>query len=238
MPTGQVRRMSSSRGYSQVTKLEADDGRVEREGIKNGQKMELIVYRLGQRGLSFGVEPRSSTPPTTCRNQTWKAPGATSPAMSRLRGAWRGVGSRCGRKQIANLPSWPARLRSGGCHSLLCPLTTFCSGVNLTRRTRRRIPQRKIGFDNVGTAVSIIHASPDRIPRRRYLLRHGNYRTGPNAHGFRLSGKKSFLFTHLNPSCLVITATSIGPPTVSAPKLNRMKPIVVCTIKVANSIAS
>jgi uncharacterized membrane protein YkoI len=28
-------------GYSQVTKLEADDGRWEGEGVKNGQKMEF-----------------------------------------------------------------------------------------------------------------------------------------------------------------------------------------------------
>jgi hypothetical protein len=93
MPTGRVKAKILQSGYSQVTKLEADDGRWEREGIKNGQKMGLIVYRLGQRGLSFRVEPRSRTPPITCRSPTWKAPDATiSPGMASLRGAWRGAG--------------------------------------------------------------------------------------------------------------------------------------------------
>ncbi|WNV09591.1 PepSY domain-containing protein [Tardiphaga sp. 709] len=41
MPMEQVKAKLLQSGYSQVTKLEADDGRWEGEGIKNGQKMEF-----------------------------------------------------------------------------------------------------------------------------------------------------------------------------------------------------
>ncbi|QIO36203.1 PepSY domain-containing protein [Bradyrhizobium sp. 1(2017)] len=41
MPMEQVKAKALESGYSQVTKLEADDGRWEGEGIKNGQKMEF-----------------------------------------------------------------------------------------------------------------------------------------------------------------------------------------------------
>jgi Peptidase propeptide and YPEB domain/2-phosphosulpholactate phosphatase len=41
MPMEQVRAKVLQSGYTQVTKLEADDGRWEGEGIKNGQKMDF-----------------------------------------------------------------------------------------------------------------------------------------------------------------------------------------------------
>ena len=41
MPAEQVTQKVLQSGYTQVTKLEADDGRWEGEGIKNGQKMEF-----------------------------------------------------------------------------------------------------------------------------------------------------------------------------------------------------
>jgi peptidase YpeB-like protein len=41
MPAQQVIETVLKSGYTQVTKLEADDGRWEGEGIKNGQKMEF-----------------------------------------------------------------------------------------------------------------------------------------------------------------------------------------------------
>lgn len=41
MPMEQVKAKAMESGYTQVTKLEADDGRWEGEGIKNGQKMEF-----------------------------------------------------------------------------------------------------------------------------------------------------------------------------------------------------
>jgi hypothetical protein len=41
MPMEQVKSKVLQSGYSQVTKLEADDGRWEGEGVKNGQKMEF-----------------------------------------------------------------------------------------------------------------------------------------------------------------------------------------------------
>ena len=41
MPIEQVKAKVMESGYSQVTKLEADDGRWEGEGVKNGQKMEF-----------------------------------------------------------------------------------------------------------------------------------------------------------------------------------------------------
>lgn len=41
MPMQQVIGKILEAGYSEVTKLEADDGRWEGEGIKNGQKMEF-----------------------------------------------------------------------------------------------------------------------------------------------------------------------------------------------------
>ena len=41
MPSQQVIEKVLTSGYTQVTKLEADDGRWEGEGIKNGQKMEF-----------------------------------------------------------------------------------------------------------------------------------------------------------------------------------------------------
>jgi Peptidase propeptide and YPEB domain len=41
MPAQQVIEKVLKSGYSQVTKIEADDGRWEGEGIKNGQKMDF-----------------------------------------------------------------------------------------------------------------------------------------------------------------------------------------------------
>ena len=41
MPMEQVKAKVIESGYTQVTKLKADDGRWEGEGIKNGQKMEF-----------------------------------------------------------------------------------------------------------------------------------------------------------------------------------------------------
>jgi peptidase YpeB-like protein len=41
MPAQQVIESVMKSGYTQVTKIEADDGRWEGEGIKNGQKMEF-----------------------------------------------------------------------------------------------------------------------------------------------------------------------------------------------------
>jgi hypothetical protein len=41
MPMEQVKAKVVQSGYTQVTKLEADDGRWEGEGIKNGQKMDF-----------------------------------------------------------------------------------------------------------------------------------------------------------------------------------------------------
>ena len=41
MPADQVKQKVMQAGYTQVTKIEADDGRWEGEGIKNGQKMEF-----------------------------------------------------------------------------------------------------------------------------------------------------------------------------------------------------
>ena len=41
MPAQQVIEKVLQSGYTQVTELEADDGRWEGEGIKNGQKMEF-----------------------------------------------------------------------------------------------------------------------------------------------------------------------------------------------------
>ncbi|MCP3409839.1 PepSY domain-containing protein [Bradyrhizobium sp. CCGB01] len=41
MPMEQVKSKLLQSGYTQVTKLEADDGHWEGEGIKNGQKMEF-----------------------------------------------------------------------------------------------------------------------------------------------------------------------------------------------------
>jgi peptidase YpeB-like protein len=41
MPAQQVIEQILKSGYSQVTQLEADDGRWEGEGIKNGQKMDF-----------------------------------------------------------------------------------------------------------------------------------------------------------------------------------------------------
>ena len=41
MPAQQVIEKALKSGYTQVIKLEADDGRWEGEGIKNGQKMEF-----------------------------------------------------------------------------------------------------------------------------------------------------------------------------------------------------
>ena len=43
MPAQQVIDQVLKTGYTQVTKLEADDGRWEGEGIKNGQKMEFYA---------------------------------------------------------------------------------------------------------------------------------------------------------------------------------------------------
>lgn len=41
MPMEQVKAKVLQSGYTQVTRLEADDGRWEGEGIKNGQKMDF-----------------------------------------------------------------------------------------------------------------------------------------------------------------------------------------------------
>ena len=41
MPMEQVKAKVIESGYAQVTKLEADDGQWEGEGIKNGRKMEF-----------------------------------------------------------------------------------------------------------------------------------------------------------------------------------------------------
>ena len=41
MPIQQVIEKALKSGYTQITKVEADDGRWEGEGIKNGQKMEF-----------------------------------------------------------------------------------------------------------------------------------------------------------------------------------------------------
>ena len=41
MPAEQVKQKVLLSGYTQVTKIEADDGRWEGEGIKNGQKMDF-----------------------------------------------------------------------------------------------------------------------------------------------------------------------------------------------------
>lgn len=41
MPAQQVIEQVLKAGYTQVTKIEADDGRWEGEGIKNGKKMEF-----------------------------------------------------------------------------------------------------------------------------------------------------------------------------------------------------
>ena len=41
MPMEQVKAKVLQSGYSQVTKLEADDGRWEGEGIKNGRRMDF-----------------------------------------------------------------------------------------------------------------------------------------------------------------------------------------------------
>ena len=41
MPAQQVIEQVLKSGYAQISKLEADDGRWEGEGIKNGQKMEF-----------------------------------------------------------------------------------------------------------------------------------------------------------------------------------------------------
>ena len=41
MPAQQVIEQVLKSGYTQVTKIEADDGRWEGEGIKNGQKMDF-----------------------------------------------------------------------------------------------------------------------------------------------------------------------------------------------------
>ena len=41
MPAEQVKQKVLQSGYTQVTKLEVDDGRWEGEGIKNGQKMDF-----------------------------------------------------------------------------------------------------------------------------------------------------------------------------------------------------
>ncbi|MEH2501536.1 hypothetical protein V1290_000347 [Bradyrhizobium sp. AZCC 1578] len=41
MPAEQVKQKVLQSGYTEVTKLEADDGQWEGEGIKNGQKMDF-----------------------------------------------------------------------------------------------------------------------------------------------------------------------------------------------------
>jgi hypothetical protein len=43
MPMDQVKAKILESGYTQVTKLEADDGQWEGKGIKNGQKMEFYA---------------------------------------------------------------------------------------------------------------------------------------------------------------------------------------------------
>jgi hypothetical protein len=43
MPAQQVIEQVLKSGYTQVTQLEADDGRWEGEGIKNGQKMDFYA---------------------------------------------------------------------------------------------------------------------------------------------------------------------------------------------------
>ncbi|NOJ42812.1 PepSY domain-containing protein [Bradyrhizobium sp. WSM 1791] len=55
MPAQQVIEKALKAGYTQVTKLEADDGRWEGEGIKNGQKMD------------FRADPRRHQPRKTRR---------------------------------------------------------------------------------------------------------------------------------------------------------------------------
>jgi len=41
IPIQQIIEKALKSGYTQITKIEADDGRWEGEGIKNGQKMEF-----------------------------------------------------------------------------------------------------------------------------------------------------------------------------------------------------
>jgi len=41
IPIQQIIEKALTSGYTQITKIEADDGRWEGEGIKNGQKMEF-----------------------------------------------------------------------------------------------------------------------------------------------------------------------------------------------------
>lgn len=41
MPAEQVKQKLMAAGYTSITEFEADDGRWEGEGIKNGQKMEF-----------------------------------------------------------------------------------------------------------------------------------------------------------------------------------------------------
>jgi hypothetical protein len=41
MPVEQVKEKVMQAGYTQVTKLKADDGRWEGEGVKNGRKMDF-----------------------------------------------------------------------------------------------------------------------------------------------------------------------------------------------------
>lgn len=41
MPAEQVKQKAIDSGYTQVTKLKADDGRWEGEGVKDGKKMEF-----------------------------------------------------------------------------------------------------------------------------------------------------------------------------------------------------
>jgi hypothetical protein len=49
MPMEQVKAKVMQSGYTQVSKLKADDGRWEGEGIKNGQKMDFHADpRTGQ----------------------------------------------------------------------------------------------------------------------------------------------------------------------------------------------
>lgn len=49
MPMEQVKQKVLASGYTQVTKIKADDGRWEGEGIKNGQKMDFHADpRTGQ----------------------------------------------------------------------------------------------------------------------------------------------------------------------------------------------
>ena len=49
MPMEQVKAQVMQSGYTEVTKLEADDGQWEGEGIKNGQKMEFNAERVSER---------------------------------------------------------------------------------------------------------------------------------------------------------------------------------------------